>query len=93
MSWQPYFHIAAKRPWPDAVRMVRPNTKEIRRYVPERTCQGHTDQEYFDCHLVTFNCMACGWEGVVDSGFVDYSSKESDMPNFCPSCGAKVIDE
>lgn len=57
------------------------------------TCQGHMDQEYFDCHLVTFNCMACGWEGVVDSGFVDYRFKESDMPNFCPNCGRKVMDE
>ena len=66
---------------------------ELMELLGQSTCQGHIDEEYVECSLVTFNCMSCGWEGVVDTGFVSCSFEESDMPKYCPNCGRKVVDE
>ena len=80
MSWQPYFHIAAKRPWPEVVRMVRPNTKEMRRYVPERTCKVVKETVDVDGERMTdYTCGCCNQSG--------WNHK------YCPNCGAKVVDE
>lgn len=35
MSWSPELFIGGMRPWPDAVHVVRSQTDEMRRYVPE----------------------------------------------------------
>ena len=36
MSWSPDLYIGELRPWPDSVRVVRGNSGEARRYMPER---------------------------------------------------------
>lgn len=82
MSWLPELYIGEIRPWPDAVRVVRGDTEESRRYVPERTAKmlriprkdyleiGHYECGF--CHaLVSLNeyyCHHCGARLVVDDG-------------------------
>lgn len=38
MSWMPEFYIGEFRPWPDSVYIVRGNTDEFRRYMPDDFC-------------------------------------------------------
>ncbi len=52
---------------------------------------GEIDSEYFDCKLTTFRCKVCGWSGVVDNGYADYSFDGTDMPKHCPNCGMKTF--
>ena len=85
MSWEPYFHIAVKRPWPEVVRIVRPNTKEMRRYVEEPpTCTMKPDGYYGEEYGI-YKCSNCGelWQfecdGPKEHGWV-----------CCPHCRATI---
>ena len=52
---------------------------------PERTCEGHRCEETDEwvCHKCGGSLAGCMFDPVRD-GFVC-------VPNFCPSCGAKVV--
>lgn len=52
----------------------------------ERTCEGHRCEETGEwvCHKCGGSLAGCMFEPVRD-GFVD-------VPNFCPNCGAKVVE-
>ena len=71
--------------WPDAVVMenqgsVLDGTYESRMYYPERTCEVI---EYNDCGPHAEDCtivLSCGHRTL---GYI---------PNYCPSCGAKVVN-
>lgn len=91
MSWTPDLIIGELRPWPDAVWVIRGDTDEARRYVPEQTChveayddgidEGH-DGEWF-CYAPPTWYLSCG-----------HRAEGAERPNFCPSCGARVeVDE
>lgn len=54
------------------------------------TCKGEIDTDYFECKLTTFECKNCGWSGVVDNIYPDYSFDGTDMPRHCPNCGKRV---
>ena len=71
--------------WPDAVVMenqgsVLDGTYESKRYYPKRTCEVTEYNDYGphaeDCTIV----LSCGHETI---GYI---------PNYCPSCGAKVVE-
>ena len=68
--------------WPDAVVMenqgsVLDGTYESRMYYPERTCR------YESTNRCTWACTSCGREiDVLHRGY-----------NYCPNCGAKVVEE
>lgn len=73
--------------WPDYLSVAHDAHDEWRVYVPEatlgpRTC--HPVPIYgFDGEFTEYDCDACSecgdeWEG--------------DTPNFCPNCGARVVD-
>ena len=54
---------------------------EYVKFVRERTCK----MEVFSMHDegdFTFRCSECG------KGYVEY-----EPPNYCPNCGAKVVEE
>ena len=53
----------------------------------ERTCEGHRCEETDEwvCHKCGGSLAGCMFDPVRD-GFVC-------VPNFCPNCGAKVVDE
>ena len=68
--------------WPEYVKVKIPSESEVRTYIPERTC-----------HEVLVNkhwrgCSECAykWEFM-------YGIGKCERPNYCPDCGAKVVDE
>lgn len=84
MSWTPYFNVSQKNPWPAYVSMVRPKTKEVRKYVPESTCTVETTHWYDDplpkrSHYIELSCHTLD------------SWNEDEPPLFCPYCGKKVV--
>lgn len=82
MSWSPDYYINAKRPWPTTIKVMRINTKETRKYVPERTCHEVLIDKFFH------GCSECGymWEFMYNVG-------ARVAPKSCPNCGARVVDE
>lgn len=50
-------------------------------YALERTCRNFGGEEGTNGEGYDFACDSCGWCGSVCG------------PNFCPSCGAKVVKE
>ena len=74
MSWSPDIHIGEMRPWPDTVRVVRGETDETRRYVPERKAirKVRTYGAIGRC-----NCSVCNW--AIDQ-----------YDRFCRRCGAEL---
>ena len=82
MSWTPDLIIGELRPWPDAVRVIRGETDEAKRYVPEKKCR-------YELRDGWFVCSSCGRRTWAFEGKGDPLSP----PRFCPDCGAKVVDE
>lgn len=72
-------------PWPDAMHAVRNSTGERRRYVPERTCTAHIGEGDTRGWWV---CDSCG--DLFDS-LSALACKKRKAPNYCPSCGARVV--
>lgn len=66
---------------------------ELMALLEQRTCRGEIDSDYFECKLTTFKCHSCGWSGVVDSGYAEYSFDGTDMPRHCPNCGKRIREE
>ena len=88
MSWTPDLIIGELRPWPDSVRVVRGDTDEAKRYVPERACRFITviDQDPSRRHRGNIcECSECGHRYA--RGFI-----VDEHLKFCPECGAKVVD-
>ena len=89
MSWSPEVFIGEMRPWPDSVRVVRGRTGEMVRYMPERTCTAllrdglELPPGFGDAWR---ECSKCGTVLVCGHDL-------SALPNFCPDCGARVVDE
>ena len=87
MSWTPYFHVSPKDPWPAYINMVRPKTKELRKYVPELdSCQLETTENWIPAERY-HRCKKCG------AFFAVMDASRDIQPRFCPNCGAKVVDE
>jgi len=79
MSWSPDLFIGEFRPWPDTVHVVRGKTDETRRYVPHRTTTRHGKWRTKYGRSVPC-CECCGY-GIGDERW-----------NYCPSCGAEVVE-
>ena len=87
MSWSTEVFIGELRPWPDTVHVIRGKTDEMRRYVPERTCEYVIEDNMNESEGmgdVWFRCTNC--ETCYDYYADDWLLK---MPN-CPKCGATV---
>lgn len=50
----------------------------------ERTCKSVTDHGY----RFRFTCSACGYVALVHNCVIRYD----EVPNYCPNCGAKVVE-
>ena len=76
--------------WPEYVTVSHEGMREPgRRYVPERTCRNvykETRHEMYQCDN-GFECSECG--DVVED-FEHY--KVTGTFNFCPNCGARVVE-
>ena len=71
-------HFCDKDIWPEYVEVKIPSESEVRTYVPERTCRMETEESCQNWN----SCSEC---------HADYYT---DQPiNYCPNCGAKVVDE
>ena len=57
-------------------------------YTPERTCEMYRD------NCGTWHCKSCehGADTITGSGGVLESWSDSWPPNYCPNCGARVVD-
>ena len=66
--------------WPESVDVMHEVARDSLKYVPERTCAVTAYTDYGphaeDCTIV----FSCGHETL---GYI---------PNYCPSCGAKVVN-
>ena len=61
----------------------------VRRYIPERTCRmerSFTEPSTLD-HMQEFMCSVCG-----EYAFLQVLD-ERDRLNYCPNCGAKVVEQ
>lgn len=83
MSWTPELYIGGMRPWPDAVRVVRSQTDESVTYVPERTCQIETTENWLPAERY-HRCKECG------AFFAVLDASHDIPPRLCPNCGRKV---
>lgn len=84
MTWKPEVYMGEARPWPDAVTVVRGVGGRMD-YVRERTCHvtaSSTDGLCSDNPRKYFE-LSCGHSFTFDG---------LEMPNFCPNCGAKVVN-
>lgn len=72
--------ISLGHDWPDCVKVCYDRGKP-RRYVPERTCRRVLCE--FTGNLICSEC-GCGLPRALDR-YV--------FVNYCPNCGAKVVDE
>ena len=65
---------------------------ELRRYVPERTCDAvRTERPCADAASgweTVFECSECGEVVSWDDGY----DPASDLPSYCPRCGARIIE-
>lgn len=63
--------------WPEHVTVSHEGMREAgRRYVPERTCR---------------NLSSIGWKFTCSECHSSIRPGESNMPSYCPSCGARVV--
>lgn len=86
--------------WPEYVEVdhVGGRGHEVVRYVPERTCRV-ADREHgisWTQTLVTRMCSECGHEFGCEQRRdlpVPTVLDKVNVPNYCPNCGARVVDE
>ena len=85
--------------WPEYVTVSHDGMREPgRRYVPERTCRV-ADREHgisWTQTLVTRMCSECGHEFGCEQRRdlpVPTVLDKVNVPNYCPNCGARVVDE
>lgn len=71
--------------WPTSIEVSHENDRpESRTYVPFRTCLMTFDDDEF-----RYRCSACG--GLSET--YRHPNGKYYVPEFCPCCGAKVVDE
>ena len=64
------------------------------RYVPERTCEVVGEWEKFSQtqDLRWPSCSECGYIFGREERLGEYVCERCEIPNYCPDCGAKVVD-
>lgn len=86
MSWQPEVFIGELRPWPDSVLVTKGASDERKRYVPEETCKLESSHGWTDAYV------SHRWTVELDCHTID-DWGERELPDYCPYCGRKVVDE
>lgn len=71
-------HFCHEDTWPEYVDVKISSEREVRTYVPERTCR-------LRITTVGWGCSACH--------VVSWTTERKPKPNYCPNCGAKVVSE
>lgn len=84
MSWSPELFIGELRPWPESVCVIREGEEAF--YFPELTCKMGEAGKDLGMEIVNrYICTACGRSILIARGCA--------KPDYCPMCGAKVVDE
>ena len=52
--------------------------------IPERTCKNVADG-----YMYHFKCSLCEYDTIIHNCEI----RLDELPNYCPNCGAKVVDE
>ena len=77
--------------WPEFIEVSHDGTGDLMRYVPERTCEF-----FYDKKMAEYACSACGER--VSGSNPDDEYEVSPLAvlesfEYCPNCGARVIEE
>lgn len=70
--------------WPDHVEVGHTGKLDCKRYVPERTCRIVYDEREY-----AYRCSRCGCY----TGTFHHSDGKFYEPEYCASCGTKVVAE
>ena len=81
MSWQTDVSVWTDKP--ETIQVFSDDGRE-QDYVPERTCHMECVPMFpgTDSHFLCWECSDCST-----------TNDENRKPNYCPNCGAKVVDE
>ena len=93
VEWTPYLHIKEKRPWPDAVHVVRGDERKL--YLKERTCNVTGCGYHQSCEIkVWWYSLTCGHSIYLmenDGDTYLYGNGDTyPYGKFCPVCGARI---